>query len=263
MVKSTSRKVFNICNIVLLSLLGIVFVVPCLLIVSASLTEEGQYLAHGYSLLPRGINFGNYRKLFSDNTILRSLWNSVVVTVVGTLLSVSVTTCAAYSLSKPNLVGRGFLMKILMFCMLFSGGLVPTYMLIISLGLKNTYWALWLPGLMAPWNVILIRSNFLTVPSSLEEAIKIDGGNNVTVFLHIAVPMCLPTIASITLFTAVGAWNGWSGFLLYFDSRHRNMYSITAILQEMLQENINPSGGSVGSGYSETFKMATVVVSTR
>ncbi len=262
MVRSASRKAFNICNIAFLSFLGIMFLLPSLLIVSASLMSEEQYLSHGYSLIPYGFNFGNYIKLFEDSAIIRSLWNSVVVTVGGTLSSIVVTTFTAYALSKRNLVGRRVLMMILMFCMLFSGGLVPTYMLIISLGLKNTYWALWLPGLIAPWNVILIRSNFMTVSPSLEEAMKIDGGNNFTVFLHVAVPMCIPTLASIVLFSAVSNWNGWAGFLLYFNTQHRYMYSLTALLQEMLQENINPSGGSVGSGYSETFKMATIVIST-
>lgn len=262
MVKSTSRKVFNGCNIAFLTVLGVMFLLPTLLILSASFMSETEYLAHGYSIIPYGFNFGNYVKLFEDNAIIRALLNSVVVTLGGTLSSVAVTTLTAYALSKPNLVGRGVFMKILMFCMLFSGGLVPTYMLVISLGLKNTYWALWLPGLIAPWNVILIRSNFMGVPPSLEEAMKIDGGNNLTCFLHVAVPMCVPTLASIILFSAVANWNGWAGFLLYFNSRHRDMYSLTALLQEMLQENINPSGGSVGSGYSETFKMATVVIST-
>ena len=262
MVKSRSRKIFNCFNIALLTLLGLVFVLPSVLIVSASFTSESQFLRYGYSLLPRGFTFENYRKLLSDSAIIRALFNSILVTVVGTLSSVSVTTCAAYALSKHNLVGRNVFMRILMFCMLFSGGLVPTYVLIISLKLQNTYFALWLPGLMAPWNVILIRSNLMGVPPSLEEAMKIDGGNNLTCFLHVAVPMCIPTIASIILFTAVSSWNGWAGFLLYFNSRHRYMYSLTALLQEMLAENINPSGGSVGSGYSESFKMATVVFST-
>lgn len=263
MIVSKSRKIFNGFNIAFLSLLGLAFLLPYVMILSASLTAEGEFLRHGYSLIPRGFTFNAYVQLFkNDLTILRSFGNSVLITVVGTVFCVAINALAAYPLSKKNFVGRKVTMYLLIFAMLFSGGLVPTYILVVQMGLKNSYFALWLPGALAPWNVILIRSFYLSIPSSLEEAAKLDGANNLKVFLTIYLPASVPVLASQILFTAVGFWNAWSGPVLYFDSRHRNMLPLTAIVQQMLQENVNPSGTSVGSGYSETVKMATVVIST-
>lgn len=262
-IESRSRKIFNGCNIAILSLLGICFLLPYLMILSASFTDEGRFLAHGYSLIPRGFTFHSYIRLFKgDSTIVRALGNSVFLTVCGTALHVGTTALAAYPLSKKKFVGGGVIMKILIFAMLFSGGLVPSYILIVGMGLKNSWLALLLPGMLSPWNCILIRSYFCGIPSSMEEAVKIDGGNNWTVFTRIYLPMSKPVLASIVLFTAVGFWNSWSGPLLYFDTRHSFMYPLTAVLQQMLQENVNPSGTAVGSGYSENVKMATVVIST-
>lgn len=262
-IESKSRKVFNIANIAILSVLGICFLVPYVMILSASLTSEGEFLAHGYSLFPRGFTFHAYAQLFkNDNTILLALGNSIFFTLCGTVLHVATTALAAYPLSKRHLVGGGIISKILIFSMLFSGGLLPTYMLIVSMGLKNTWFAVLLPGMLSPWNCILIRSYYTSIPSVLEEAVKIDGGNNWTVFRKIYLPMSTPVLASIILFTAVGFWNSWSGPILYFDSRHRDMLPLTAVIQQMLQENVNPSGTAVGAGYSENVKMATVVIST-
>ncbi|MCI8500393.1 MAG: carbohydrate ABC transporter permease [Clostridia bacterium] len=262
-IRSKKEKAFNVCNIVILSLLGVCFVLPYLFILSASLMSEGEYLARGYSLIPYGFTFDAYVQLFKyDTTILKSLGCSIFLTVTGTLLHTCVNVLAAYPLSKPNFVGKNLLMKILIFAMLFSGGLIPTYILIVNMGLKNNWLALLLPGALAPWTCIMIRSFFLSVPPSLEEAMKMDGANNLTVLLHVYVPMSVPVIASQMMFMAVGFWSSWSGPLLYFDHNHRDMLPLAAVLQQMLQKNVNPSGGSVGGDYSETMKMAMVVIST-
>lgn len=262
-IKSKKEKIFNVCNIILLSLLGICFVLPYLFILSASLMSEGEYLARGYSLIPYGFTFDAYVQLFKyDTTIIKSLGCSVFLTVAGTALHTCVNVLAAYPLSKPKFVGKNILMRILIFAMLFSGGLIPTYILIVNMGLKNNWLALLLPGALSPWTCIMIRSFFLSVPPSLEEAMKMDGANNFTVLLHVYVPMSVPVIASQMMFMAVGFWSSWSGPLLYFDHNHRDMLPLAAVLQQMLQKNVNPSGGSVGGNYSETMKMAMVVIST-
>ncbi len=262
-IETRSRKVFNICNLIILTILGIGFLLPYVMIVSASLTDEGEFLAHGYSILPRDITLSAYIKLFQgDLTVVRAFFNSVFLTVSGVILHVGTTTLAAYPLSKKKLVGGKVIMKVIIFSMLFSGGLIPTYMLIVNMGLKNSYLAILLPAMLAPWNCILIKNYFTTVSEALEEACKMDGGNNLTVFLRIYVPTSKSIIASVVLFTAVAFWNNWSAPILYFDSRHSDMLPLTAVLQQMLQENVNPSGGSVGSGFAENEKMATVVIST-
>lgn len=263
MIRSKSEKVFNVVNICILSVLGICFVVPYLLILSASFMSEGEFLARGYSIIPYGFTFESYKRLFRyDNTIIRAFGNSVFLTVVGTLLHTTVNVLTAYPLSKPKFVGCGIFMKILIFAMLFSGGLVPTYILIVNLDLKNSWLALLLPGALSPWTCIMIRAFFISIPASLEEAMKMDGANNFTVLLHVYVPMSIPVIASQMMFIAVGFWSSWSGPMLYFDHNHRNMLPLAAILQQMLQKNINPSGSAPGGSYSETMKMAMVVIST-
>lgn len=261
-IETKARKAFNVCNIIILSILGICFVVPYLMIVSASFTSTKMFNLHGYSVLPRGITFSAYISIFRDGeTILRAIGNSLFYTVVGTCLHVSVNIMAAYPLSKRDFVGKGVVMRILVFAMLFSGGLIPTYVLISEMHLKNTWWALLLPGALAPWNVIMIRSYYLTIPLSLDEAAKLDGASNFTVFARIYVPMSMPIISTQILFTAVGFWNAWSGPLLYFDSAHSYMYPLTTLLKLMLDESSGAMGGS-GSGYTEPEKMATTVIST-
>lgn len=262
-IKSKKEKAFTVINHIILSLLGVCFVLPYLFILSASFMSEGEFLSRGYSLIPYGFTIDAYVKLFQyDTTILKSLGCSIFLTVAGTLLHTTVNVLAAYPLSKPKFVGKNLLMKILIFAMLFSGGLIPTYILIVNMGLKNNWLALLLPGALSPWTCIMIRSFFLSVPPSLEEAMKMDGANNLTVLLHVYVPMSIPVIASQMMFMAVGFWSSWSGPLLYFDHNHRDMLPLAAVLQQMLQKNVNPSGGPSSGGYSETMKMAMVVIST-
>lgn len=259
-IKSKKEKAFNVCNIVILSLLGVCFVLPYLYILSASFMSEGAFDKHGYSLIPYGFSFQAYGKLFQDFSIIKSFGVSIFLTLTGTVLHTTVNVLTAYPLSKPKFVGKNVLMKILIFAMLFSGGLIPTYVLIVNMGLKNNYLSLLLPGALSPWTCIMIRSFFLSVPASMEEAMKMDGANNFTVLLHVYVPMSVPVIASQMMFIAVGFWSSWSGPLLYLTKE--NMYPLALVLQKMMQKNINPSSGGTSSGAHDTMKMAMVVIST-
>lgn len=144
--------------------------------------------------------------------------------------------------------------------MLFSGGLIPTYILVVNMGLKNNWLALLLPGMLAPWTCFLIRNFYYSIPQSLEEAVKIDGGNNWVVFTRIYLPLSMSFLSTAVLTNAVAFWNAWSGPILYFDNAHRYMLPLTAVLQQLLQENISSSGSAIG-GYTEPMKMATVVIS--
>ena len=136
---SRSRRIFNVCNIIILTILGITFVLPYLFIVSASLTSTQKFNLYGYSLFPRGFTFIAYKNVFADGeTIINAIGNSLFYTLTGTCLHISINVMAAYPLSKRDLVGKGIVMRILIFCMLFSGGLIPTYVLIVEMGLNNT-----------------------------------------------------------------------------------------------------------------------------
>lgn len=261
-IQSKGTKIFNAVNIAVLSLLGVTFVIPFLMVFSASFTSMAQFNLHGYSIFPRDFTFAAYTSIFKNHsTIWGAIGNSLFYTVVGTVAHVSVGLAAAYPLSKRDLVGKKALMRILIFAMLFNGGLIPTYVLISEMGLKNTWWALLLPGALAPWNVILIRSYYYTIPGSLEESAKLDGATNLTVFVRIYLPLCKPIVSTQVLFAAIGFWSAWAGPLLYFDNAHSHMYPLATLLKLMLEENAGVTGGQTG-GFNEPEKMALTMIST-
>lgn len=258
-----ARKSFQIFNYILLTLLGVVFVLPYLYIIVGSFTSEAAYLTNGYKLWPQEWSLDAYKKIFtSASDILNAFKNSIIITVGGTLLQLCVTTMTAYALTRKNLKGKKIFMALMMFAMLFSGGLIPSYIWIAStLQLRNTYLAVLLPGSLHIWNCILIMNYLRTIPVELEEAAKMDGCGYWRQFVQIILPLAVPIIATIALYAAVAYWNMWSAPELYFDSNHRHMLPITALLRQMIQQNLNPGGGSVG-GVAETVKMATTVLAT-
>ncbi len=262
MIRSKGQKVFQVFDVALLVLLGIVFVVPYLLILSASFTDEASFLLNGYQLIPQKWSFAAYVTVFSSASgILEAFGSSVFITVAGTLLQVSVTTLAAYALTRRGLKGRNIFKAFMLFAMLFSGGLIPSYIWIAGvLKLRNNYLAVFLPSAFNIWNCILTMNFLKTVPSEMEEAAKIDGCGCFRLFYAIYLPVSVPIVATITLFAAVQYWNSWAEPTLYFDSNHRYMLPLVSILREMISEDVNPSGGS--RGVSETVKMATTVVAT-
>lgn len=262
-IRSKSMKIFQIFDVVFLSLLGIVFVIPYLLILFGSLTDESAFLVHGYSLFPAKWSFKAYLSVFAAGSdILSSFRSSLIITIAGTAIQVTVTTLTAYGLSRRDLKGKRVLLVILLFSMLFSGGLVPSYIWIAGkLQLRNNYLAVLLPGALNAWNCMLTMNYLKNIPHELEEAAKLDGCGCWRMFASIYLPVSVPIVATITLFAAVQYWNMWAEPTLYFDSNHRNMLPLTALLREIIQEDISPSGGNV-RGVAETVKMATTVLAT-
>ena len=262
-IKSKGAKAFQIFDVIFLTLLGLIFVIPYLLILAGSLTDESAFLRNGYALWPSKWSFEAYRSVFATGSeILSSFWSSILITVSGTAIQVAVTTMTAYGLSRRNLVGKRVLMVILLFSMLFSGGLVPSFIWIAGkLGLRNNYLAVLLPGALNAWNCILTINYLRSVPYELEEAAKLDGCGCWRMFFSIHLPVSVPILATITLFAAVQYWNMWAEPTLYFDSNHRHMLPLTALLREIIQEDISPTGGGI-RGVNETVKMATVMVAT-
>ena len=262
-IESKGAKVFQVVDVALLSVLGLLFLIPYYLIFIGSFTDESAFLVHGYSLWPSQWSLEAYGSVFATGSnIFQSLVSSVIITLSGTAIQVTVTTLTAFGLSRRNLFGKKALMLILLFSMLFSGGLVPTYIWIAgNLHLRNNYLAVILPGALNAWNCILTINYLRGVPQEMEEAAKLDGCGCWRMFFLIYVPVSVPIIATITLFAAVQYWNIWAEPTLYFDSNHRNMLPLTALLREIIQEDISPTGGNV-RGVSETVKMATVVGAT-
>lgn len=263
MVRVKSEKIFNVVNIILISLLSLSFLLLVALILSASVSTAASFSQYGYTLIPKEFDLFAYEYVLVSNPLfLRSLWNSIYITVVGTFLMVVNTTLFSYALTKKELVGRKFFSFYAIFTMLFAGGTIPYYLVVTGIGLDQSLWAIILPGSVSAWNILLTRNFFANLPESMLEAAELDGAGHVNVLLRVVLPTSFPVIATVILFTAVGFWNNWFGPLLFIDSvKNRDLLPIQALLREMLN-NVESIVGSNPNMPSEAIKNAAVVVAT-
>ncbi len=194
---------------------------PFILVLTSSLSDETSMLQNGYRLIPEQWSFDAYKVLFNDS-LFRSYGITIFVTVVGTALSILVTSAISYAVSVKTLKYRNKIMFIVYFTMLFNGGLVPWYILISNyLHLNNSIWVMIIPALVNPWFMFLLRNFFLTIPESLAESAKIDGANDIYILFRIILPLSLPAIATISLFYALDYWNEWFRAMLFIDDESK------------------------------------------
>lgn len=262
MLYSKPQKAFHVVNIVFMIVLSLCFVLPYVMILSASLTDEMTLLASGgMTLFPKKFSFYAYEYIFSSNTLmLRSILNSLIMTVTGTALSTVVCMMCAYPLSRKYLKHRKGIMFFLLFTMLFSGGLVPTYLL-VSTVFPDSMLAVIVPTAMSAWYTILIKNFFLSVSPSIEEAAKMDGASNFCVFWRIFLPISKPILATVILFNAVSIWNNWFSPKLYITTQEK--YPIQYLLQQLLVNVEGIYGGGGGNVVpQESVKMASVIVAS-
>ena len=199
-----------------LILASLICVLPFVHVVAKSLSDNAYVIANKVYLWPRGFNWEAYGKIFADASIIKSLYVSVLITVLFTILGIVVTICAAYPLSRLQLKGRTLLTFIFMFTMYFSGGIIPEYMLINQLGMLDTLWALVLPLSFSAFNLLILKSTFThNVPVSLEEAARIDGAGHFRILINVVLPLSKPILATLSLFYAVGRWNAYQDALFY------------------------------------------------
>lgn len=213
--ESVSDRVLYLVTVLIMLVAFVVTLYPFLYVFSMSLSDQGSVLRQEVWLLPKGLNLHSYQKVFSDPAIWVAYGNTVYYTVVGTLINVVMTCMMAYPLSRRRFWGRGVLSMAVVFTMLFSGGMIPSFLLIKNLGLYNTRWALLLPGAISAFNLILARTFFMGLPESLMESASIDGAGEATILWKIVVPLSKPIVAVLTLFYAVGHWNSYFNALLY------------------------------------------------
>ncbi|HZG58100.1 carbohydrate ABC transporter permease [Paenibacillus sp.] len=250
----------------LLLMVGFLCTAPFVYILSISVSSEEALATHGATLLPSSFTLDAYRFLFTNgDRLFRSFGVSIFLATVGTALNVLVTAMLAYPLSRKYLPYRITVMKGIFFTMLFSGGLIPTYLLVLSIGLYDSVWALIIPGLINSWNLILMRNFFMTIPDSLEESALIDGANELQVFLRIILPTSKTIIATIALFYAVAHWNSWFGALMYISDL--NKWPAMLFLRQILANLNNPANIVMTSPIAtkpptEPLRMACVVVLT-
>ncbi len=263
-------RVFQSAANVILSLIALFCLLPLVLLLSSSLSNETQILNDGYNIIPRGFDLTAYRYIMnSNNGILRAYGISAGITVVGTLASLFVTILYAYPISRADLRGRSFFSFVLFFSILFSGGFIPTYMMWTqTFHIKNTYLAYLLPNLLMNGFYAIMARNFFasSVPPALLESAKIDGAGEMRTLWSIVLPMATPIIATLGLFIALNYWNDWQNGLYYITND--KMYSVQVLLNRMLLDTLYVQQGlakSVGSGIgtaipSATLKMAIAVL---
>ncbi|WP_420217471.1 carbohydrate ABC transporter permease [Paenibacillus elgii] len=215
---SPAGRAFTALNYAFFVLLGLTTMFPFLNLIAKSLSSEEAVVSGRVTLLPVDWQIGTYRYVMSQSLFLASFQVSVFVTVAGTLLALFMTTLAAYPLSKPRLRGRKWFILMYIFTMLFSGGLIPTYLLMQSLQLIDKLPVLFLPAMISVYNMLIIKNYFESLPDSLEESAKLDGAGNLTILWRITLPLSLPVLATIALFYAVAFWNDYFASLIYINT---------------------------------------------
>jgi len=247
-----------------LTFLALVMVVPFVYVIAASFAKESEIQTRPIFLWPNEPVLTAYEEVFDMNNmgekVVRSLVVSVLVTVIGTLTNLAFTCTMAYGLSRSDLKGKKFVLNMVLFTMVFGGGMIPTFLLVKSLGMYDTYAALILPGAISAYNMLIVRNFFIDLPAGLEEAASIDGCSDIGIFLKIALPLSLPCLATFGLFYAVGHWNNYFGALLYLEDQDK--YPFQLVLRNIVMQSEDTSANADQELPSDTLKMATIVIGT-
>ncbi|KIL38878.1 sugar ABC transporter permease [Gordoniibacillus kamchatkensis] len=240
--KSTNSEsvLFDIFLYAFMISVGIVTVYPFLNVLAISFNQAMDTVRGGIYLWPRIFTLDNYKEIFIYNNLIVAFKNSVLRTVLGTLLGVFSAAMVAYVLSRKDFIARKQISFVFVLTLYFSGGIIPVYMLIRDLHLMNTFWVYILPGLVNAWNIFVIRSYIDGLPISLQESAKIDGANDLAIFFRIILPLCKPVLATIALFIAVGQWNSWFDTFLY----NSNSDDLTTLQYELMKILANTTAGA-------------------
>lgn len=232
-IESRGDRIFNIINYTVLILVTIIVMYPLVFVLSASFSDPQTVLQGEMLLWPKGVNLNSYVKIFQNKDIISGFTNTLVYTSLGTFINLAMTILAAYPLSRKDFVGRNAIMALLVFTMFFSGGLIPTYLLIKNLDMLNTLWVMIIPNAVSIWNIIIMRTFFQqSIPGELQEAATIDGCSNIKILTRIILPLSMPIIAVTILFYAVGHWNAFFNALLYLSDKDK--FPLQLILREIL-----------------------------
>lgn len=257
-------KVFDVFNIIFLGVLGLAMLLPFVYVIAGSFASEMELTTRSFFLWPKEFSLESYKYIFSTPAFLRSLMVTVGVTIVGTLVQLFFTFTFAYPLSRRHLKGRNVLLNLVIFAMLFSGGMIPTFLVIKGLGLLDSYWALILPAAINPFNLMIIKNFFQEMPVELEESAKMDGCTEIGILWKIILPLSKPVIATFTLFYAVGIWNDFMSGLLYINDSTK--WPIQLLLRQI---TMSSNGANALSSFDPTYvppeqgmKFAVIIVAT-
>lgn len=260
--KTLGDIIMDVVVYVILTILAVLMVIPFIYVIAASFAKESEILSRPIFLIPKEPTLAAYRRIFDMNdmgtTVVRSLGISIGVTVIGTLINLFFTCTMAYGLSRSTLPGKKIFLNMVLFTMVFGGGMIPTFLVVKGLGMYDSYAALILPGAISAYNMLIVRNFFMDLPSGLEEAASIDGCTDIGIFIKIALPLSLPCLATFGLFYAVGHWNNYFGALLYLADSKK--YPFQLVLRNLVMISTEDTNGE--DLPQETLKMAVIVIGT-
>lgn len=261
--QSWGSLIFNVINYSLLLLIAVACLVPFINVVASSFASTQEVVEKKLVLFPTTFSLDAYKYIFSTPTIFKGIAVSTGTTLVGTAVSMMLTALMAYGLSRRYLTGRNFINFIVVFSMLFSGGMIPTFLVVKAVGLIDSYWSLIIPAAVSAFNLIIMRNFFQALPDSLEESAKLDGANDLLILWKIMLPLALPSIATLSLFYGVTYWNTYTNAIMYLNDSNKWP------LQILLRQIVIVASGMQGDNASvdvvpppQTIKMAVIVVAT-
>ncbi|BCS82177.1 carbohydrate ABC transporter permease [Anaerocellum diazotrophicum] len=231
--QSSEDRLFDTISYLSLIFFALIVLYPLYFIIIASISDPDMVSSGQIWFLPKGITFDGYKRIFEDNSILLGYRNTLIYAGLGAIISVAMTVSGAYPLARKDFYGRNFFMAVFVFTMFFGGGLIPTYLLVKSLGMLDTIWAMVIPGAVSVWNLIITRTFFqLNIPEELREAAFMDGCSDLRFFVKIVLPLSRPIIAVLALFAIVGQWNGFFDALIYLSNE--KLYPLQLVLRKIL-----------------------------
>ena len=264
---TAGSRAFDIINYLIVGLASITTILPFIYVIGASFASEFELQTRPMFIIPHDVTLDAYRYIFASNKLIRSFGNSVFITVCGTAINLFFTVTLAYPLSKKYIRGRNFWLNMVIFSMFFSGGMIPGYILVANwLGMRNTYWALILPGAISAYNMMIVKNFFQGIPQELEESAYLDGCNDLTTLIRIVLPLSLPVLATFGLFYAVGHWNSYFPAMIYLTDN--KTYPLQLILRQIIVA-AEASAGDMSlmdpnfvEPPEQSVKMAVIVVAT-
>lgn len=263
--RSVGEHVFDVFNTVFLGVLALTMLYPFWYELALSLADAEKVAISKVYIWPEVVSLESYANVLSSKFIYYGYFWTIVRTVVGTIVALLLGFHFAYALSKKDFPNRKLWTSLLVFTMFFSGGMVPEYLLIRDLDLINSIWSLILPGAISAYNITIMRNYLMSLPDSLEESARIDGANDIVILYRIIVPLSLPILATVALWTAVAHWNAWFDAMLYIQDTNKQVLAITLrrIVLQGSNSVVSMSGEEVNANMtSETIKAATIMVAT-
>ena len=262
---SAGSRFFTGLNAFVLILITLITFYPLYYVLITSISNGMMVMQGKVRLYPIGVTFDSYKSITSDPQLFRSLWNSVLYTVVGTLINIIMSCLCAFPLSRRTFSGKKFFTGMIVVTMFFSGGMIPSYLVVKELGLMDTMWAIVLPVAINTYNMIIIRTSFQSLPESLFESAQLDGANDFIILFRIALPLSKAVLATMVLFYSVSHWNSYFSAMLYLDSKDK--YPLQIILRNKLisglfSEEASQSGGSTSFTVTDSTLRAAVIMFT-